>query len=175
MMVTVVFIYILCWLPFNVFWIVENKINPEILVYLWFAFHGLAMSHACYNPIIYCYMNSRFRTGILQTLISIPCCRRCMQTLLAKRQKSSTTLPLTSLEGTDTTLLQRDSTYTTYVSMKRPSGTTRSTATSLHQVPVRSASIMRTGNHVPNHVNHHPHHQQPKSYGYPQHVMEKQM
>lgn len=34
-----------------------------MLPYLWFAFHWLAMSHSCYNPVIYCYMNARFRGG----------------------------------------------------------------------------------------------------------------
>lgn len=52
------------------------KINETIMPYLFFALHALAMSHPCYNPIIYCYMNARFRAGFLQTLCLIPCCRR---------------------------------------------------------------------------------------------------
>ncbi|KAF9409027.1 hypothetical protein HW555_011476, partial [Spodoptera exigua] len=34
--------------------------------YMWFACHWLAMSHSCYNPIIYCYMNNRYRRGFKQ-------------------------------------------------------------------------------------------------------------
>ncbi|KAG7308056.1 hypothetical protein JYU34_006696 [Plutella xylostella] len=34
--------------------------------YLWFASHWLAMSHTCYNPLIYCYMNHRYRRGFKQ-------------------------------------------------------------------------------------------------------------
>lgn len=30
---------------------------------LYFLVHWLAMSHPCYNPIIYCWMNARFRMG----------------------------------------------------------------------------------------------------------------
>lgn len=35
------------------------------------------MSHSCYNPVIYCYMNARFRVGFLQVLYVIPGMRRC--------------------------------------------------------------------------------------------------
>lgn len=49
----------------------------NLLPYLWFAFHWLAMSHSCYNPIIYCYMNARFRSGFIQVLHRIPGFRRC--------------------------------------------------------------------------------------------------
>lgn len=55
----------------------------DLLPYFWFAFHWLAMSHSCYNPIIYCYMNARFRGGFIQILHRIPglrrscCIRRC--------------------------------------------------------------------------------------------------
>lgn len=49
----------------------------EPLPYFWFAFHWLAMSHSCYNPIIYCYMNARFRGGFLQIIYRVPGLRRC--------------------------------------------------------------------------------------------------
>lgn len=49
----------------------------EPLIYVWFIFHWLAMSHCCYNPVIYCYMNARFRIGFLQILYFIPGIRRC--------------------------------------------------------------------------------------------------
>nr|CAB3517167.1 unnamed protein product [Spodoptera littoralis] len=38
--------------------------------YMWFACHWLAMSHCCYNPIIYCYMNNRYRRGFKQIHIT---------------------------------------------------------------------------------------------------------
>ncbi|EDS27732.1 neuropeptide Y receptor [Culex quinquefasciatus] len=64
MMITVVAVFTGCWLPFNVFMLVPH-LDPEWppLPYLWFLFHWLAMSHSCYNPIIYCYMNEKFRQG----------------------------------------------------------------------------------------------------------------
>ncbi len=49
----------------------------EPIPYFWFAFHWLAMSHSCYNPVIYCYMNARFRGGFVQILHGIPGVRQC--------------------------------------------------------------------------------------------------
>lgn len=51
--------------------------NWDPIIYIWFVFHWLAMSHSCYNPVIYCYMNARFRVGFLQVLYVIPGIRRC--------------------------------------------------------------------------------------------------
>ncbi|TMW43677.1 hypothetical protein DOY81_011243 [Sarcophaga bullata] len=80
MMVTVVIVFTICWLPFNILILL---LNDDVLLawgplpYFWFAFHWLAMSHSCYNPIIYCYMNARFRGGFLQIIYRVPGLRRC--------------------------------------------------------------------------------------------------
>ncbi|XP_046670648.1 LOW QUALITY PROTEIN: RYamide receptor-like [Homalodisca vitripennis] len=60
MMVVVVVVFTVCWLPLNVLNLVWES-NPSIsswsgLPFLWFAFHWHAMSHTCYNPVIYCWM-----------------------------------------------------------------------------------------------------------------------
>lgn len=54
-----------------------NLAKWEFIKYVWFILHWLAMSHSCYNPIIYCYMNARFRNGFLRMLLAIPGIRRC--------------------------------------------------------------------------------------------------
>lgn len=61
----------------------------EFIKYVWFIFHWLAMSHCCYNPIIYCYMNARFRIGFLQMLYFIPGIRRCCCINAYTRDRSS--------------------------------------------------------------------------------------
>lgn len=106
-MVTVVIVFTICWLPFNIlvvsiYWgdnfkFIQNLclcfffyfshvqllLNDQSFVawepvpYFWFAFHWLAMSHSCYNPVIYCYMNARFRGGFMQILHHVPFIRRC--------------------------------------------------------------------------------------------------
>ncbi|KAK3913874.1 Tachykinin-like peptides receptor 99D [Frankliniella fusca] len=64
MMIVVVTIFGVCWLPFHLYFIITSEI-PEITssayvqeVYL--GIYWLAMSNSMYNPIIYCYMNSRW-------------------------------------------------------------------------------------------------------------------
>ncbi|XP_017770740.1 PREDICTED: neuropeptide Y receptor-like isoform X2 [Nicrophorus vespilloides] len=143
MMITVVVVYTICWLPLNLIWLIADnyEVDERLMTYLWFSSHWFAMSHTCYNPIIYCYMNSRFRTCFFQVLSSVPCLRQCCATRILHRP--STSFPLTSVEGgTDSTLLHRNNTCTTYISMRRKNGNRLST--SACSVPVRSASMMRT-------------------------------
>ena len=45
------------------------------MMYLWTVFHWLAMSHTCYNPVILCWMNNKFRSGFCYVAYHIPCLR----------------------------------------------------------------------------------------------------
>ncbi|XP_017770741.1 PREDICTED: neuropeptide Y receptor-like isoform X3 [Nicrophorus vespilloides] len=96
MMITVVVVYTICWLPLNLIWLIADnyEVDERLMTYLWFSSHWFAMSHTCYNPIIYCYMNSRFRTCFFQVLSSVPCLRQCCATRILHRP--STSFPLTS-------------------------------------------------------------------------------
>ncbi|XP_076290852.1 RYamide receptor isoform X2 [Lasioglossum baleicum] len=72
MMVTVVIVFTICWLPFNIITlIIDNK--PKLrswsgLPFVWMVLHWLAMSHSCYNPVIYCWMNASFRSGFINAI-----------------------------------------------------------------------------------------------------------
>lgn len=63
-MIVVVVIFAVCWLPYHVYFILSwrykeiNEWAPIQEVYL--AIYWLAMSNSMYNPIIYCWMNSRY-------------------------------------------------------------------------------------------------------------------
>ncbi|XP_066909216.1 tachykinin-like peptides receptor 99D isoform X1 [Halyomorpha halys] len=70
MMMVVVAIFAVCWLPFHIYFIITSHM-PEIInlpyiqeVYL--AIYWLAMSNSMYNPMIYFWMNTRFRRGFKQ-------------------------------------------------------------------------------------------------------------
>ena len=76
MMITVVIIYGLCWLPLHTVTIIGD-VHPSIFNYkyiqpIWISCHWLAMSNCCYNPMVYCWMNSRFRNGFKHVLKFCP-------------------------------------------------------------------------------------------------------
>ncbi|KAK3919157.1 RYamide receptor [Frankliniella fusca] len=72
MMITVVAAFTICWLPFNMLvtvWTYNDSLSDQQwLPELYFAFHWLAMSHSCLNPLIYCWMNARFRQSFRSVL-----------------------------------------------------------------------------------------------------------
>ncbi|KAI5609277.1 tachykinin receptor 3-like [Silurus asotus] len=67
MMVLVVVTFVLCWLPYHIYFIITG-LYPNIrkwkyIQQVYLAVMWLAMSSTVYNPIIYCTLNSRFRAG----------------------------------------------------------------------------------------------------------------
>ncbi|XP_038104077.1 RYamide receptor isoform X3 [Culex quinquefasciatus] len=139
MMVTVVIVFTICWFPFNFLMVVDVDPGWYLLPYIWFAFHWLAMSHSCYNPIIYCYMNARFRSGFILVLHGVPglqqlcCCIRHTPATLARNVGSSV-----ALAGIDeVSHLHRVNTCTTYIS------TRRKTNLNVHQVQSTETSLLR--------------------------------
>lgn len=77
MMVTVVVIYAICWLPLHIINI-AGDLNPGMydlphMNIVWALFHWLAMSNSMYNPIIYCWMNSKFRMGFKRVFSRMLC------------------------------------------------------------------------------------------------------
>jgi uncharacterized RDD family membrane protein YckC len=63
MMIVVVSIFAVCWLPFHIYFILTSSMpeitNENYIQELYLAIYWLAMSNSMYNPIIYCWMNSR--------------------------------------------------------------------------------------------------------------------
>lgn len=72
MIIVVVVIYAVCWLPLHVITI-AGDVNVEIysqenMNIVWGCAHWLAMSHSCYNPFVYFWMNARFRNSLKKVL-----------------------------------------------------------------------------------------------------------
>lgn len=70
MMIVVVVIFAVCWLPFHTYFVVTSY-YPDVVNYphiqeIYLGIYWLAMSNSMYNPIIYCWMNSKFRRGFKQ-------------------------------------------------------------------------------------------------------------
>uniref|UniRef100_UPI00358F75E3 neuromedin-K receptor-like n=1 Tax=Myxine glutinosa TaxID=7769 RepID=UPI00358F75E3 len=67
MMIVVVITFAICWLPFHVYFLLYGFMKD---IYKWhyiqqvyLAMFWLSQSFTMYNPIIYCCLNNRFRTG----------------------------------------------------------------------------------------------------------------
>lgn len=80
MLFVVVIVFAVSWLPMQTFSMVQflypeirenigyQSFEYNIFVCAYFVSHWLSMAHSCLNPLIYCFMNDKFRTD-LQALI----------------------------------------------------------------------------------------------------------
>ncbi|RWS27987.1 neuropeptide Y receptor-like protein [Leptotrombidium deliense] len=79
MMIIVVLVYTFAWLPLNTLNVAadldDDVYKYEHIKYVWFASHWLAMSHAAYNPIIYCWMNAKFQEGFKHIFKAVRCAK----------------------------------------------------------------------------------------------------
>ncbi|XP_044762535.1 tachykinin-like peptides receptor 99D [Coccinella septempunctata] len=77
MMMVVVIIFAVCWLPYHLYFIVTSYFpditNTRYIQETYLAIYWLAMSNSMYNPMIYCWMNARFRRGFKQFFSCLPC------------------------------------------------------------------------------------------------------
>lgn len=69
MLVTIVVLFVLCWLPLHTFFLVlhftsgiDEKAPALILTY--YLCHWVAMSNSFVNPIVYCSLNDSFRVSL---------------------------------------------------------------------------------------------------------------
>lgn len=79
MLLVIVFLFFLCWTPVFVVnaWQAFDRRSAHRLTGAPISFiHLLSYTSACVNPIIYCFMNKRFRQGMLATFTCCSCLRR---------------------------------------------------------------------------------------------------
>ncbi|TRY71358.1 hypothetical protein DNTS_008140 [Danionella cerebrum] len=78
MLLVIVGLFFLCWTPIfvvNAWRAFDRRSADRLLSGAPISFiHLLSYTSACVNPIVYCFMNKRFRQGILSTFSC--CCRR---------------------------------------------------------------------------------------------------
>ncbi|XP_071872896.1 RYamide receptor isoform X1 [Bombus fervidus] len=140
MMVTVVIVFTICWLPLNILnLLMDNNETLESwagLPFVWMVLHWLAMSHSCYNPVIYCWMNARFRTGFVTAIGHLPGAHRMLRRERQRDNYNASTMgiPLTGINDSGHSVLRRMNTCTTYISVRRKTNGN-------HTAPARSASI----------------------------------
>ena len=76
MFAVVVWIFMVCWAPYHIYFIYAYH-NPTIkrisyIHHVYLAFYWLAMSTTCVNPIIYYWMNKRFRNYFNMVFFFLP-------------------------------------------------------------------------------------------------------
>ncbi|KAM6959822.1 cholecystokinin receptor type A [Tautogolabrus adspersus] len=79
MLLVIVFLFFLCWTPVFVVnaWQAFDRRSAYRLTGAPISFiHLLSYTSACVNPIIYCFMNKRFRKGMLATFTCCSCLRQ---------------------------------------------------------------------------------------------------
>ncbi|CAG2228144.1 TACR3 [Mytilus edulis] len=82
MMIFVVIVFGVCWLPYHLYFLLASSV-PDITLaenvqQIYLVIYWIAMSNSMYNPIIYCWMNERFRSGFIEAFCFCPCrpCKR---------------------------------------------------------------------------------------------------
>ncbi|XP_076981183.1 substance-K receptor isoform X2 [Tamandua tetradactyla] len=93
-MVLVVVTFAVCWLPYH-FYFLLGHLQKDIYCHkfiqqVYLALFWLAMSSTMYNPIIYCCLNHRFRSGFW---LAFPCCPWVMPTEEDKLELTRTPSP----------------------------------------------------------------------------------
>ncbi|XP_047465209.1 cholecystokinin receptor type A [Mugil cephalus] len=79
MLLVIVFLFFLCWTPVFVVnaWQAFDRRSAYRLTGAPISFiHLLSYTSACVNPIIYCFMNKRFRQGMLATFTCCSCFKK---------------------------------------------------------------------------------------------------
>ena len=76
MFALVVLIFVVCWAPYHIYFIYSYH-NPQItrisyISHVYLAFYWLAMATTCVNPIIYYWMNKRFRAYFNMIFFFLP-------------------------------------------------------------------------------------------------------
>ncbi|KAE9418871.1 hypothetical protein Angca_003403 [Angiostrongylus cantonensis] len=76
MLALVVFIFMIVWLPYNAYFLLSSSLplpeDRKTGLYIYINIYWLGMSSTVFNPIIYYFMNERFRVGFRHAFRWIP-------------------------------------------------------------------------------------------------------
>ncbi|KAG7484342.1 hypothetical protein MATL_G00048610 [Megalops atlanticus] len=82
MLMAVVAVFAVCWFPLNCYVVLLSSQAIRSNNALYFSFHWFAMSSTCYNPFIYCWLNSNFRSEL-----------KCLVGIFRKTRANAVTVP----------------------------------------------------------------------------------
>ncbi|XP_066304447.1 QRFP-like peptide receptor [Branchiostoma lanceolatum] len=106
MLCTVVSMFVVSWLPLHVFRFILDLHpkfvygNPARSYIFFFCAHWLAMSHSFMNPIVYSFMNDRFRVELCHLLRQMLACRTARQVpAIQQRRKKMGNIEMVELKN----------------------------------------------------------------------------
>ncbi|XP_032805910.2 neuromedin-K receptor [Petromyzon marinus] len=113
MMIVVVVTFAVCWMPYHVYFLLGRTLNRiyhrKYIQQVYLAIFWLAMSSTMYNPIIYCCLNSRFRTGFKRAFRWCPLVRvssdEALELYSTKSRRTRHSVMMYSLTRIDTSVL----------------------------------------------------------------------
>ncbi|KAK5978482.1 TachyKinin Receptor family [Trichostrongylus colubriformis] len=77
MLALVVLIFMIVWLPYNAYFLLSSYLplpeNRKTGLYIYINIYWLGMSSTVFNPVIYYFMNKRFRVGFRHVFRWMPC------------------------------------------------------------------------------------------------------
>ncbi|XP_074040996.1 tachykinin-like peptides receptor 99D isoform X2 [Leptinotarsa decemlineata] len=104
MLITIVTLFAVCWLPYHVYFLVifyfPSLTGLQYIQEVYLFIYWLAMSNSMYNPIIYCWMNARFRTGFKKIFTCLPFVSLSPSHTFTDRTLSNSTKRTFSYNGT---------------------------------------------------------------------------
>lgn len=101
MLITVITLFVVCWLPLQLYNIMTIKLHVtnSVSIHLRVCLQCLAMSSGCYNPIVYAFMNEKFRKSFALFLL---CKNRHPRVYpLTIRKQENTSRKVTQLRSED--------------------------------------------------------------------------
>ncbi|KAM7366325.1 hypothetical protein PAMP_015774 [Pampus punctatissimus] len=96
MLLVIVFLFFLCWTPVfvvNAWQAFDRRMTYRLTGAPISFIHLLSYTSACVNPIIYCFMNKRFRQGMLATFTCCSCFRRSSRGNSSLRRSAASRTP----------------------------------------------------------------------------------
>ncbi|XP_046643009.1 neuromedin-K receptor-like isoform X2 [Daphnia pulicaria] len=85
MFMVIVMLFAVCWLPYHGYFVYQfiddQVISYKYVQHIFLAFYWLAMSNAMINPLVYYYMNARFRQYFKTVLCHFLCRGRRLSTM----------------------------------------------------------------------------------------------
>uniref|UniRef100_A0A6A7FZZ2 Tachykinin-like peptides receptor 86C n=2 Tax=Hirondellea gigas TaxID=1518452 RepID=A0A6A7FZZ2_9CRUS len=98
MFIVIVVIFAICWLPQQAFFLYQyhnsDVLDTDHVQHIYLAFYWLAMANAMVNPIIYYWMNARFRSYFREVIMQCLCLR-----LYQKHHRNYTASPVLERRG----------------------------------------------------------------------------